>query len=87
MTDFVEMARATLDLSGVPTDEADFEVLGMIAQAFDPAMRALDGAALELLPLEPDLDPGRPPRLPQGDPRLPQGEPRQGDPRPGDETG
>jgi hypothetical protein len=62
MAEFTEVARATLELAGVPVGEGDIEILAMISQAFDPAMCALDGADLAALPLEPDLDPGRPPR-------------------------
>jgi hypothetical protein len=62
MVEFAELARGTLELADIPVGEGDLEVLAMINQAFDPAMRALDDADLNALPLEPDLDPGRPPR-------------------------
>jgi hypothetical protein len=62
MSDFIDVARGTLDLEGVTLADGDADILGMIALAFAPAMEALDGADLRELPLEPDLDPGRPPR-------------------------
>jgi hypothetical protein len=62
MTEFADLARATLLAAGVRIDEDDLQVLGMVAQAFGPAMNALDGADLRELPLEPDLDPASPPR-------------------------
>jgi hypothetical protein len=64
MSDFDEMAPAALALAGVPFGEGDLEVLRLVAQAFEPAIRALDAADLAQLPLEADLDPGRPPRPP-----------------------
>jgi len=62
MDDFREMAGAALRLAGVAVGEGDLEVLAIVAQAFDPQIRALDAADLADLPLEGDLDPGRPPR-------------------------
>jgi hypothetical protein len=62
MDEFKEMASAALTLAGVPVGEGDLDVLEMIARAFEPGMHALDGADLTQLPLEGDLDPGRPPR-------------------------
>jgi hypothetical protein len=62
MTEFVEVARATLALAGVSIGDDDLQVLAIVTQAFDPAMHALDTADLRELPLEPDLDPSRPPR-------------------------
>jgi hypothetical protein len=62
MSDFDQMAPAALALAGVPFGEGDLEVLRMVAQAFEPAIRALDGADLVELPLQSDDDPGRPPR-------------------------
>jgi hypothetical protein len=62
MSDFDEMAPAALALAGIPFGEGDLEVLRMVAQAFEPAMRALDAADLAELPLEGDIDPSRPPR-------------------------
>jgi hypothetical protein len=61
MSDFDEMAPAALALAGVPFGEGDIEVLRAVAQAFEPAMRALDAADLAELPLEGDIDPSRPP--------------------------
>jgi hypothetical protein len=61
MSDFEQMAPAALALAGVPFAVADLEVLRVIAQAFEPAMRVLDEADLAELPLEGDVDPGRPP--------------------------
>jgi hypothetical protein len=58
---FDEIAPVLLELAGVPFGEGDLEVLRVVAAAFEPAMLALDGADLAELPLEPDLDPGRPP--------------------------
>lgn len=62
MADFDEMAPGALALAGVPFGEGDAEVLRLVARAFEPAMRALDAADLAELPLEGELDPGRPPR-------------------------
>jgi hypothetical protein len=62
MSDFDLVAPAALALAGVPFGQGDLEVLRVVAQAFDPAMRALDAADLADLPLEGDLDPSRPPR-------------------------
>jgi hypothetical protein len=62
MSDFDEMAPPALALAGVPFGEGDLDVLRLVAQAFEPAIRALDAADLGALPLEADLDPGRPPR-------------------------
>jgi hypothetical protein len=61
LTDFEQMAPAALALAGLPVGEGDLEVLAVVAQAFDPAMQALDGADLAQLPVEGDLDPGRAP--------------------------
>ncbi len=50
MSDFDQMAPAALALAGVPFGEGDLEVLRAVAQAFEPAMRALDAVDLaELL--------------------------------------
>jgi hypothetical protein len=62
MDDFEDMARGALALAGVALAEGDLAVLGIVAQAFEPGVRMLDGANLAELPLEGDLDPGRPPR-------------------------
>jgi hypothetical protein len=43
---------------------ANDRLLDLIARAFEPAMAALDAVDLAEVPLEPDLDPGRPPREP-----------------------
>jgi hypothetical protein len=56
-----EIAPALLERAGIPLGEGDLDVLRAVAQAFEPAMDALDSADLAELPLEPDLDPGRPP--------------------------
>jgi hypothetical protein len=60
--DFAEMARGALRLAGVAVSEDDLVVLGMVAGAFEPSVRLLDAANMAELPLEVDLDPGRPPR-------------------------
>jgi hypothetical protein len=62
MGDFEQMAAPALALAGVPFEQDDLALLRVVAQAFEPAMRALDGAELAELPLETDLDPSRPPR-------------------------
>jgi hypothetical protein len=62
MDAFTEMARATLALAGMEVSAEDLEVMGLVAQAFEPGIRALDAVELSQLPLEGDLDPGRPPR-------------------------
>jgi hypothetical protein len=61
MDAFMEMARVTLTLAGVDVSEEDLGVIGMVAEAFEPGMRALDALELSRLPLEGDLDPSRPP--------------------------
>jgi hypothetical protein len=48
--------------AGLPLGEGDIDVLRLIAGAFNDAMQALDSVDLTDLPLEPDLDPSRPPR-------------------------
>jgi hypothetical protein len=53
--------EGALEFAGAHLGEGDLEVVRMVAQAFEPAMRALDEADLAELPLESDLDPGRPP--------------------------
>jgi hypothetical protein len=55
------MAPAALALAGLPLGEDDLTVLAVVAQAFDPAMQALDSADLAQLPVESDLDPSRAP--------------------------
>jgi len=70
MDDFRQSAGAALKLAGVAFGEGDLELLEIVAQAFGPGIRALDEADLAELPLEGDLDPGRPPRvvaLPEGE--------------------
>jgi len=62
--DFEQLAPVALALADVPFSEGDLEVLRVVALAFEPAIAALDGADLAQLPLEGDLDPGRPPRGP-----------------------
>jgi len=64
MQEFSKLAPAALELAGVAYEEGDLEVLAVVAQAFEPGVRALDGADLSQLPLEGDLDPGRAPRPP-----------------------
>ena len=61
MAGLEEIAPVLLERMGVPFGEGDLDVLRVVAAAFEPAMVALDGADLAELPLEPDLDPGRPP--------------------------
>jgi hypothetical protein len=60
MSDSDGMAGA-LEFAGVSLGEGDLEVLQVVAQVFEPAMRALDAADLAELPLEGDLDPSRAP--------------------------
>ncbi len=64
MDDFKAMARAALALSGVEVSAQDLEVVEMVARTFEPGVLALDALELSELPLEGDLDPGRPPRSP-----------------------
>ena len=61
MASFDEIAPVLLERAGVPFGAGDLDVLRVVAAAFEGAMDALDGADLLELPLEPDLDPGRPP--------------------------
>jgi hypothetical protein len=56
-----DIAPAALELAGIPVGEGDLEVLRVVAAAFEPAMAALDAADLAELPLEPNVNPGRPP--------------------------
>ena len=58
----IEIAPTALTLAGLPYTQEDLAVLGLVAGAFEPAMRALDEADLAELPLEPALDPSMPPR-------------------------
>jgi hypothetical protein len=58
MGDFKEQAAGALALAGVPFQEGDLDVLEVVAQVFEPAMRALDDAPLAELPFEAGLDPG-----------------------------
>jgi hypothetical protein len=60
MSDSDGMAGA-LEFAGVSLGEGDLEVLRVVAQVFEPAIRALDAADLSELPLESDLDPSRSP--------------------------
>jgi hypothetical protein len=41
----------------MPSDE----LLDLIAASFEPVMATIDGIDLAEFPIEPDLDPGRPP--------------------------
>jgi hypothetical protein len=62
MSDFKVPAAAALTLAGVPFEEGDLDVLQLVAQVFEPAMRALDDAPLAELPFEAGVDPsGAPP--------------------------
>jgi hypothetical protein len=61
MPELIDTARALLEEAGVPVGEGDLELLAMVSQSFGAAMQALDDAELAQLPLEPDLDPSRPP--------------------------
>jgi hypothetical protein len=63
MSDFKVLAAGALTLSGVPFEEGDLDVLEVVAQVFEPAMLALDGAALEDLPFEAGIDPGSAPAV------------------------
>ena len=66
MSDFKRQAAGALTLAGVPFEESDLDVLEVVAQVFEPAMRALDDAALEDLPFEATVDPSSPPTAPVG---------------------
>jgi hypothetical protein len=61
MSDFKVLAAGALTLAGVPFEDGDLDVLQVVAQVFEPAMLALDGAALEDLPFEARIDPGSAP--------------------------
>jgi hypothetical protein len=61
MSDFDDAARAALEFAGVSLGEGDLDVLRVVAQMAEPGTRLLDAADLSELPLEGDLDPGRPP--------------------------
>jgi len=61
MSDFKVLAAGALTLAGVPFQEGDLDVLQVVAQVFEPAMRALDDAPLEELPFEAGVDPSSPP--------------------------
>lgn len=50
-----------LEFAGVELGEGDIEVVRLIVAAFGPGMEALDAADLSALPLDPQLDPSRPP--------------------------
>jgi hypothetical protein len=55
-------AQRAAESAGLPLGDGDLDVLRLIAGAFNDAMQALDSVDLAELPLEPDLDPARPPR-------------------------
>ena len=57
MSDFKAQAAAALSLAGVTFQEGDLDVLQVVAQVFEPAMRALDDAPLGELPFEAGVDP------------------------------
>jgi hypothetical protein len=61
MGDFKVLAAGALTLAGVPFKESDLDVLQVVAQVFEPAMRALDDAPLQELPFEAGIDPSGPP--------------------------
>jgi len=61
MSDFKALAGGALTLADVTFEDGDLDVLEVIAQVFEPAMRALDNAALEELPFEAAIDPSSPP--------------------------
>ncbi len=61
MSDFKALAGGALTLAGVPFEDGDLDVLEVVAQVFEPAMRALDDAALEGLPFETGIDPSSAP--------------------------
>lgn len=56
-----------LDFAGVELGEGDLEIVRMIVAAFAPGMDALDAADLSELPLDPGLDPSRPPGPAEGE--------------------
>ena len=62
MSDFKVLAAA-LTRTGVPFEDGDLDVLEVVTQVFEPAMNALDGAALEELPFETAIDPGSAPAM------------------------
>jgi hypothetical protein len=66
MSDFKVQAAAALTLGGVPFQEGDLDVLEVVAQVFEPAMRALDDAPLAELPFEAGVDPSGPPKARAG---------------------
>ena len=57
MSDFKVQAAGALTLAGVPFREGDLDVLQLVAEVFEPAMRALDDAPLADLPFEAGIDP------------------------------
>ncbi len=57
MSDFKAQAAGALSLAGVPFQEGDLDVLQLVSEVFEPAMRALDDAPLEELPFEAGVDP------------------------------
>lgn len=61
MSDFKVQAAAALTLARVPFEESDLDVLQVVAQVFEPAMRALDDADLKELPFEAGDDPSNAP--------------------------
>ena len=61
MSDFKVQAAGALTLARVPFEESDLDVLELVAQVFQPAMRALDDAALDDLPFEATIDPSSAP--------------------------
>lgn len=55
-----------LEFAGVELGEGDLDVVRMIVAAFGAGMEALDAADLSGLPLDPGLDPSRPPGPEEG---------------------
>ncbi len=66
MSDFKVLAAGALTRAGVSFEDGDLDVLEVVAQVFEPAMSALDGAPLEELPFEAAIDPGSAPATQAG---------------------
>jgi hypothetical protein len=61
MDTFEQHGRAGLELAGVPVDDTDLAVMRAADSVYGPKMRALAGAELRGVHVEPDLDPSRAP--------------------------
>jgi hypothetical protein len=58
----VELVRAAWAQRGVTPSEEDLQLVAVLGAQFAPAVQALLALDVSGLPLEGDLDPGRPPR-------------------------